>query len=251
MIKNDLFLTVPVIILSDRQLSTTDRMLLSIIIALDNKDGCFANNKTLADMLNCSVSTISKSINHLIKLKYLVKNVENPKKGGRGYIRKVREDLKSHKRDKSDSETSLFKTEREVSLEPTLIYKAKKKVTDKHKKCNREENKLSLFNKCKIIYEKEYKIVWTKDELKALGTICNLINSESLKKLKMQVDDGLIESVFIAYFKIIIFNPPEFFRDRVPSTYIRYWNKVITDKKVIEKMKCNLRRLVPKEESFI
>jgi len=81
-------------VLNDYSLSSFDRALLSIIIGLSIKTNfCFANNKFLAMNLRCSVGAVSKSINKMHKLGYIVKNMPNFENGGRGYLRSVREDI--------------------------------------------------------------------------------------------------------------------------------------------------------------
>lgn len=81
-------------VLNDFRLSPFDRMLLSIIIKLSKKTGvCFANNKHFAKNLRCSEGAVSKSINKMYKLGYIVDNIPNIDYGGRGYLRSVRGDI--------------------------------------------------------------------------------------------------------------------------------------------------------------
>ena len=91
----ELKLVFPQLLLKDAKLSPLDRFLLAIIIAFDNKDGCFATNKSLARFVNCSTASISNSIRKLMKLGYVIENIDLE---GRGYRRKVDNRLKEHKR---------------------------------------------------------------------------------------------------------------------------------------------------------
>lgn len=93
-------LTFPSDILNDKRLSPTDRLLIALIIAYDKPvKGCFASNKTLANFANCSVGTVSRSINKMFLIGYIISNEESEEYGGRGYVRRVAEYLKAHKDD--------------------------------------------------------------------------------------------------------------------------------------------------------
>ncbi len=53
-------------------LNTTDRLVLSKIVFLDNgQNHCYAHNRRFASYLNVTRATISKSINKLIRLKHV------------------------------------------------------------------------------------------------------------------------------------------------------------------------------------
>lgn len=81
-------------VLKDSKLKSFDRSLLSVMIQLARKKGyCFATNYHLACVLNCSVGSVSKSINKMYKLGYIVNNYPNPVDGGRVFHRIMREDL--------------------------------------------------------------------------------------------------------------------------------------------------------------
>jgi hypothetical protein len=96
-------------VLNDYRLSPFDRMLLSVIINLSRNSGfCFANNKHLALNLRCSEGAVSKSINKMHKLGYILDNIPNQDNGGRGYLRSVRDDI-IYKSDSQNEEGSLVK----------------------------------------------------------------------------------------------------------------------------------------------
>lgn len=82
------------VILNDKELSCFDRFLLALMIQLSQKKGyCFARNQHLAYVLNRSVGAVSKSINKMHKLGYIIYNEPDPDHGGRVYYRTMRKDL--------------------------------------------------------------------------------------------------------------------------------------------------------------
>lgn len=81
-------------ILNDPRLKARDRLLIALMAAYDGVDGCYASNARLARFVNCSVGTISKSINELHDFGYITFNGENQQHGGRGYVRRVLRSLK-------------------------------------------------------------------------------------------------------------------------------------------------------------
>ena len=97
--KKKYVLTFPEEILNDPELKTTDRFLLSIVIAFDGPKGCFATNKSLAKILNCSVGAVSNCVKKLVSLGYIVSNEKNE---GRGNVRRVPTRLKIHKLSEDD-----------------------------------------------------------------------------------------------------------------------------------------------------
>ena len=57
------FIAVPRIVLSDENLTSTDKLLMGLITSLTLKyDYCFASNKYLSDTLNTSKRTINYSL---------------------------------------------------------------------------------------------------------------------------------------------------------------------------------------------
>ena len=64
---------IPIELFGNEKLNSTDIYLFAFINILDGKNGCFASNAYLANLLNVSETTISTSITKLIKLKYIDK----------------------------------------------------------------------------------------------------------------------------------------------------------------------------------
>jgi hypothetical protein len=63
---------IPKEIWSNTELTLIEKIILVEIDSLDvNEEGCYASNKYLADFCNCTETTISTSINKLIKMEYL------------------------------------------------------------------------------------------------------------------------------------------------------------------------------------
>ena len=82
MINNCKEIRVPIEIMNVRNLTITQKVLLSQIAVLDNKEGCFATNSYLAKLFNLSKTQISSLISDLkekgwINIKYVYK--ENTK----------------------------------------------------------------------------------------------------------------------------------------------------------------------------
>lgn len=72
------FTVTPRIVLSDKNLSSTDKLLIGLIISLAlNKGYCFASNKYLANFLNISTRTISDCLSKLKTQKYIFVNCDN------------------------------------------------------------------------------------------------------------------------------------------------------------------------------
>jgi predicted transcriptional regulator len=63
------FIMVPYKMLDHPQLSGTDKLLYGLLTSLSIKTGyAFASNRKLADILNCSKSTISRTLEKLVQL---------------------------------------------------------------------------------------------------------------------------------------------------------------------------------------
>ena len=67
------YIAIPIELFGNNQLNSTDMHLFSFINMLDGKNGCFASNAYLANLLNVSETTIATSISKLIKLEYVDK----------------------------------------------------------------------------------------------------------------------------------------------------------------------------------
>lgn len=65
-------LWIPRHIVEDTRLTPLEKMLYAEIDSLDQEEGCFANNKYLADILCCSEDTVSRYVSHLIEIGYVV-----------------------------------------------------------------------------------------------------------------------------------------------------------------------------------
>ena len=80
-IKGDYVIT-PRILFNDKKLSRTENDVLNTIISLAlKKDYCYASNEYLANYVNSSKRTITKSLSKLKELKYiLVKYVDNKRR---------------------------------------------------------------------------------------------------------------------------------------------------------------------------
>ena len=65
-------LWIPRHIVEDSRLTPLEKMLYAEIDALDQEDGCFANNKYLSEILGCSEDTVSRYVSHLIEIGYVL-----------------------------------------------------------------------------------------------------------------------------------------------------------------------------------
>jgi SOS-response transcriptional repressor LexA len=61
------YIVIPGNILRNQELTNLQKLLLAKISNLDNDKGCFATNKYFATLLDSSISSVSKTINHLAK----------------------------------------------------------------------------------------------------------------------------------------------------------------------------------------
>lgn len=67
--KGDNFIMVPYKILDHPQLSSTDKLLYGLLTSLSIKKGyAFPSNGKLAEILNCSKSTITRTLEKLVQL---------------------------------------------------------------------------------------------------------------------------------------------------------------------------------------
>lgn len=238
----DIFLYVPSVIDKDKRLSTTDRYLLGCMINLDNEEGCYAENSYLAERLNCSLGTISRSIKYLEGLGYITFNQPNKNRGGRGYIRHVREDLKYKKPTKSIKDSTPSKNTHVVSQNESHIYKGKEKYLKNENISIKEENKLAqkeldipipnkvdLYNNCKNEYNKRYTIAWDKGQVESLIDLCNKLYESFKTKIDLKKNE--LSKCLLQIFIQVINHKPRFFTDSLPQTFVRFWNKVIQQPK--------------------
>ena len=67
--KSDNYIMVPYKILGNTQLSSTDKLLYGLLTSLSRQKGyAFPSNGKLAEILNCSKSTISRTLEKLVQL---------------------------------------------------------------------------------------------------------------------------------------------------------------------------------------
>lgn len=73
---------IPKPVWDDKRLNALDKVILSIVDCIDKSDGsCLASNEYLAEVCQCSVSKVSKSISALIDLGYVcVKSFDGRKR---------------------------------------------------------------------------------------------------------------------------------------------------------------------------
>ena len=70
--QSDIFINIPYSILFDANLSSTQKLLLSEIIALSNlPDGCYKSNNELGELIGIGGSGISKQIKKLVEMNYI------------------------------------------------------------------------------------------------------------------------------------------------------------------------------------
>lgn len=254
------FLYVPAIIDNDRNLSTTDRYLLFRMINLDNENGCHAYNSYLACLLNCSLTTISRTIKHLEELGYVICNKPNKNRGGRGHIRHVREDLKYKRSDDSIKESTPPKKTCVASQNVSHIYRKKKNDKKNEKISTKLENKLAqrelnipipekakFYNSCKNEYNKRYMIVWDKGQIESLIELINKLYQTFKSKIDLK-NDELSKCLLQIFIQAIIYKP-NFFTDSLPQTFVRFWNKAIQQPK-FEKAINRIRMSNAESEGF-
>lgn len=235
------FLNFPAIILNDDNLSALDRFLLALIISLDKEKGCFASNFYLSKYLNCSVGTVSKSIQKMKELTYIIFNQEDEDHGGRRYIRKVRADLKFRQPEKPISTSGLSKKTHLPIENDSLIYKEiKKKELNNNELLIMNEKKLiqnlltvkfskkaEFYYNCKEEYDRSNRIQWDQTQIKALILLCNQLCETFGTKFPNDDDKTKLPGYLLKIFNCIIHNPPKFFTDFLPATFLKFWNKVI------------------------
>jgi len=229
-------------ILNDDRLSASQAMSIAAIIFLDNKDGCFASNSVLAHVAKCTAATLSKNIQYLCKLGYIVENIST----GRTNIRRVRPDLKKYKSDISIEDSRSSKKEALTSEELTHKYIVKEEEKEYREVIINESDEKELVSKnfnsgfrnnwdyyllFKDEFEKRYHLKWDKKSVLDLITLCNSLFL-SYKKQAEQIIHSHRKAYLLKIFEIIISNRPHFFRDTKPETFNRYWNAIVLDVKI-------------------
>lgn len=75
--KRNNYIMVPYEILDHPDLSSTDKLLYGVLTSFSRKTGyAFPTNGKLAEILNCSISTISRSLEKLVKLRYIKRDFD-------------------------------------------------------------------------------------------------------------------------------------------------------------------------------
>ncbi len=70
-------LWIPANVLEDENLTLTDQHVLSTVLSLAGRDGCYASAETLAEMNRCSVKSVRSSVKKGIELGYLTQSAQN------------------------------------------------------------------------------------------------------------------------------------------------------------------------------
>jgi hypothetical protein len=259
----DQFLALPSKMMNDKKLSSTDRLLLGFLISYDNGKGCYMKNSNLARYVGCSVGTISKSIAHLQELDYVISNEGSEDHGGRCNTRIVSQEMKIHKSGKSILNGSNVKKIKPVPKKPShIIYKQDKLTNSEEISYDAEKkvvlqtikssdiNKFEVFNNIKAAYQDQYNLSW---DVGSIIGLCNVVN-----RLTKTYDNKFshlsnYDDVLILIFQEIIKRPPAFFIDCLPQTFDFFWNKVIQQIKVRDKIKeiSNKFNSNDEEQSFI
>jgi hypothetical protein len=232
-------------VLNDKKLSLRDRTILSAIIRLAKLTGyCFATNKYIAENLNCSVATVSASINKLKKSGYITHNYPNPKDGGRVYHRVVRKDL-FFKPAINPDESSLQNTRKQPSIKSKHTYVLKKKNNINNEFSARREkqivdqqlkvmfpNKMDYYESIKLNFNKEFTILWDEDSVSALVALCNSLDKTYRGRL-IKIKSENRSKAAIEIFELLIKCKPVFFRDSQPKTFLKFLNSVITQERFL------------------
>lgn len=100
------------ILLRDRRLKTTHRMILGYISSFDQ---CFASNAHIASFAGCGVVTVSRTIKDLKFYGYIIKNEVFEKNGRRTYLRTVIPALKIKPVTEKFSHKTLSKSAKPIS----------------------------------------------------------------------------------------------------------------------------------------
>jgi len=80
---------IPANIWLDEKLSPFDKILLMEIDSLDNENGCWKSNKTFAEFMQCGTATVTRSIKHMEKLKYIKSSMKTTDYGTARVIKMI------------------------------------------------------------------------------------------------------------------------------------------------------------------
>jgi len=73
---NSTGLWIDTLILQNKKLNSSEKIILAQIIALHNNERCFANNTFFTKIINLETNAISKIINNLVKKGYLLSEID-------------------------------------------------------------------------------------------------------------------------------------------------------------------------------
>ncbi len=235
-LKQTLFLA-PLIsdVLNDNELRLPERAILSLLLQLSIKNGyCFANNKYFANIFNCSLSTVSKSIKKLHQLGYIIKNVPDPDRGGRRYRRYLKPELfykpvSSNNKSSIVNDTNLNSKKTNHSIkrnnEIENIYLSEQEERDLvQQKIKSNFRKWTFYCSCKKAYNETYCIEWNKNSITYLIDLCNRMSVHYETKVMKIVSATDIR--FLKVFKLFLSCKPKFFSDALPRTFFTYFEKV-------------------------
>lgn len=245
-------------ILSDRRINLSERTILSLVIMLSRQKGyCFATNGYLAVNLNCSTATISNSIKKLHELGYIIKNEPDPRHGGRCYRRYVRSDL-YYQGASSQIKSSLLNTPNQSSVKSKHNIISKNELNIKYISLEEEKKlvqknlnstflKWRYYNSLKKIYENKNSIEWSKTNINELIKLSNRMNQFIEAEFgKVQISPY---NKSLKIFELLLSCKPKYFTDCLPSTFSRFFSKVICH----EKFQTDLKNIYSNqtENSFI
>ena len=75
------YIEIPIKVIEDDNLSSTNKIVMGLIITLSMKDGyCFASNRYLSEMIKVTKRTISNSLSVLRDNNYIKYKIENNKR---------------------------------------------------------------------------------------------------------------------------------------------------------------------------
>ena len=145
---------IPIIIYSDTNLSSTEKLLMSQLISLTLKNGyCFASNEYLANSMSVTKRTISKSLSNLKIQNYIVIDYEKQ-------IRKI-----YLNKEKVLTKTSISMEEKFHSNLEKKFYHNNKEIINKKNKYKYIESVPEWLENPKVVEKKEY----TEEELKDIA----------------------------------------------------------------------------------
>jgi hypothetical protein len=238
----------PPVVLNERRLTPTDRLLLSLIIRLSKGKGyCFASNGKLATYVGCSPGTVSKSINAMCKLGFIVNNVPDPERGGRVFRRTPRADLISESQSRGN-ESSHSNIGNQPSEKAIQNYIKKQTInnnrvpTETEKKIVQQtlqtsvRDKWQLYQECKSKFHGQYPILWDVINIQDLVVLCNKLNQAYFDEFEKLPSDKKYKSV-VTVFVLFIKSKPDFMKSCLPKSFVKYFNSIMGQQQFLSKVK--------------